>query len=92
MEKITLYRSVRADGGVTTSPRKPEGAYTVLYRLVAAEGMTLTDGSTKTECVDTERPEAWVEVAGEVEELTTEEKAAAFDEIAGIYEEGDNDT
>lgn len=26
------------------------------------------------------------------EELTTEEKAAAFDEIAGIYEEGDNDT
>lgn len=92
MEKITLYRSVRADGGVTTSPRKPGGAYTVLYRLVAAEGKTLTDGSAKTECVDTDRPEAWVEVTGEAEELTTEEKAAAFDAIAEIYEEGDNDT
>lgn len=28
----------------------------------------------------------------ETEELTTEEKAAAFDAIAEIYEEGDNDT
>lgn len=92
MQKITLYRSVRANGGVTTSPKKPDGAHTTLYRLVADEGKTLTDGSRTAECVDTDAPEAWTEIPAVPEELTVEAKAEAFDAIAEIYEEGDNGT
>lgn len=67
MQKITLYRYIRADGGVTVSPVKPDGEYTVLYRLIADEGRTLTDGVNRAECVDTDNPELWAE------ELTAEE-------------------
>ena len=67
MQKITLYRYIRADGGVTVSPVKPDGEYTVLYRLIADEGQTITDGVHHVECVDTDHPEPWEE------ELTAEE-------------------
>lgn len=59
MQKITLYRYIRADGGVTVSPTKPEGDYTVLFRLSAEEGHTITDGVNHVECVDTDNPDAW---------------------------------
>ena len=62
MQKITLYRFIRPDGGVTVSPVKPDGEYTELYRLVADEGMMLTDGENFTTCTDTENPGAWSEV------------------------------
>lgn len=62
MQKITLYRYIRPDGGVTVSPVKPDAKYTVLYRLIADDGMELTDGVTKTTCVDTDNPDAWTEI------------------------------
>lgn len=63
MQKITLYRFIRPEGGVTVSPVKPKGEYTELYRLVADEGMVLTDGENFTTCTDTDNPDVWSEVA-----------------------------
>lgn len=65
MQKITLYRYIRPDGGVTISTEKPDVDYTELYRLFADEGMILTDGSTNTFCIDTDNPNAWSEVKNE---------------------------
>ena len=62
METIKLYRFIRPDGGVSVSPVKPDGEYTELFRLVADEGMVLTDGETVTSCTDTDNPSAWSEV------------------------------
>ena len=62
MQKITLYRYVRPDGGVTVSTTEPDTEYTEMTRLVADEGYALTDGNTTTYCVDTDNPAAWSEV------------------------------
>ena len=62
MQKITLYRFIRTDGGVSVSPVKPDSEYTELYRLVADEGMALTDGETVTTCTDTAEPDKWSEI------------------------------
>lgn len=62
MQKITLYRFIRPEGGVTVSPVKPDGEYTELYRLVADEGMVLTDGENFTTCTDTDNPDVWSEI------------------------------
>lgn len=62
MQKIILYRFSRPDGGITVSPVKPEGDYTELTRLVADEGMTLSDGESTTFCVDTDKPSEWSEI------------------------------
>ena len=61
MTVITLYRYEREGGGVTVSPDKPDGAYTILYRLVADEGKTLVNGDTSASCVDVETPDGWDE-------------------------------
>lgn len=82
MQKITLYRYSRPDGGVTVSPVMPEGEYTVLYRLAAEEGYMLTDGNTTAACVDTEEPDKWTEVA-DSEQDETAAKAAAYDILTG---------
>lgn len=71
MQTIKLYRFIRPDGGVTVSTVKPDGEYTELARLVADEGMTLTDGVNHTCCTDTDTPDIWSEVP-EIE--PTEEK------------------
>lgn len=89
MQTITLYRYTRADGGITTSPVKPDGEYTELYRLIADDGMALTDGVTVTTCTDTDSPDAWTEITAPEEEqpeTETEEKAAAFDILMGVGE------
>ena len=45
MERKTLYRYLREDGGYTVSPVKPEGtAYSKRYRLIAEEGKAITNG------------------------------------------------
>lgn len=62
MQTIFVYRFTRPDGGVSVSPVKPKGEYTELYRLVAEEGMVLTDGVNYATCTDTETPDAWSEV------------------------------
>lgn len=62
MQTITLYRYTRPDGGVSTSPIKPDaGDYSLKYRLIADEGKLLTDGTTVAGCVDVESPEGWTE-------------------------------
>lgn len=76
MQKIKLYRYTRTDGGVTTSPVQPEGvAYDIICRLIADEGMMLTDGEAVTHCVDVEEPDGWDEIEdpGEPEENTAED-------------------
>ena len=70
MEKITLYKYTRADGGITVSPTKPECEYTEMYRLVADEGKMLTDGETMTSCIDTTEVDKWQEVDAPEEEAT----------------------
>ena len=69
MEKITLYKYTRADGGITVSPTKPECEYTEMYRLVADEGKMLTDGETMTSCTDTTEVDKWQEVDAPEEEV-----------------------
>lgn len=61
MQKITLYRYIRPDGGVTVSPVKPDCECAEMVRLVADDGRMLTDGFTNTSCVDTDDPSAWKE-------------------------------
>ena len=41
MQTMTVYRYIRADGGVSVSPDKPEGAYTEMTRIIADEGKLL---------------------------------------------------
>jgi hypothetical protein len=66
MQKITLYKYARADGGITVSPNKPEGDYTILYRLIADEGKVLTNGETTTPCTDTDNVNKWREVEEDI--------------------------
>lgn len=92
MQILTLYRIERADGGVTVSTEKPEGAYTETKRVIADTGMILTDGNTYTPCVDTEDTGAWTEVEPPVEYLLASlmgeagEKAMAYDILTGDAE------
>lgn len=87
MQKITLYRYTRPDGGVTVSPVQPDGEYTVLYRLVADEGKVLTDCTDVCGCIDTDKPDKWTEIAETDMDMTeTEEKAAAYDILMGVTE------
>ena len=73
MQIITLYRYTRPDGGVTNSTVKPEGEYTARYRLIADDGMTLTNGIDTAACVDVDSPDGWTEIAepGEQSEIAT---------------------
>ena len=65
MQTIVLYRYARTGGGITVSPEQPdEGtAYELRYRLIADEGLSLTNGEVFTQCTDTATPDAWQEVA-----------------------------
>lgn len=63
MQKITLYRYKREDGGITISPIKPDAEYTNMYRLVADDGKELVkDGENATICVDVESDNGWYEI------------------------------
>lgn len=69
MQTITLYKYTRDDGGVTTSPVKPDCEYTEKYRLVADEGKALTqDGENLYPCVDVSSVDGWYEVDAPEEE------------------------
>ena len=63
MQIKTLYRFTRADGGTTVSPNAPDGAYTILFRIIADEGMAVTkDGQSLYAVIDTEAIEGYYEV------------------------------
>lgn len=68
MKVINLYRYTREGGGTTVSTVEPNTEYTILYRLVADEGMVLTNGTDITSCVDTDTPDDWIEVEAPEEE------------------------
>lgn len=84
MQTITLYRYTRTDGGVSTSPVKPDTAeYSVKYRLIAEEGKALTDGTTVAGCVDVESPDGWTEIdaPNDWSEMSDEEQYAEAGKI-----------
>ncbi|MBQ2949284.1 MAG: hypothetical protein IJD94_10005 [Clostridia bacterium] len=92
MEKKMLYRYMRKDGGVTTSPAAPpEGTeYDTCMRLIAGEGMMLTDGERIAPCVDTDDPEAWVEIDApdeDVNEAAAEDYQAALEEMGCVFDD-----
>lgn len=90
MQKITLYKYTRADGGITVSPNKPDCEYTEMYRLVADEGKVLTDGENTTSCTDTEDVSKWEEIDDiETEEATEEDYLNALAEL-GVTDEESN--
>lgn len=62
MQIINLYKYIREDGGVTVSPKKPDGDYTEMYRLVADEGKVLTNGEITTPCKDVGSIIGWTEM------------------------------
>ena len=62
MQSIKLYKYVRENGGITVSPKKPDGEYTEMVRLVADEGKLLTNGEIETSCIDTDTAEGWIEI------------------------------
>jgi hypothetical protein len=63
MQKLTLYRHTRPDGGVTVSPVKPDGECAVTWRLIADDGKLLTrDGVTYCYATDVESDDGWYEV------------------------------
>lgn len=88
MQTINLYRYTRGDGGITTSPVKPQGEYTEMYRLIADEGKAMTDGTKVAPCVDVSSVDGWHEIddPGEDELTETEQKAAAYDVLTGVSE------
>lgn len=92
MQILTLYRYTREDGGTTTSTEKPNVPYTETKRLVADDGMVLTDGNTYAPCIDTEDESGWTEVKMPLEMLMYSqmgeyaEKAQAYDILTGESE------
>ena len=91
MQTIPIYRYTRPDGGVSVSPIKPDCECVEMFRLIADEGMTLTDGETIKSCVDTDNADGWEEIVDSsddsTEELTeTMLKARAYDIITGVSE------
>ena len=69
-----LYKTIRADGGITVSPNKPleDVEYTECVRLIADEGKLVTlDGINIYPCVDVDSADGWYEVDEEqIEEIT----------------------
>lgn len=62
MEIRTLYR-INNNGKVTVTPIKPShNDYTETYRVIADEGMVLTDGENTYTCIDTDEPNKYTEV------------------------------
>lgn len=87
MQTIILYRYNRPDGGVTDSPVKPDCAYTVRYRLIADDGMTLTNGTDTAACVDVDSQDGWTEIAEPGEQSEIETYKAALNELGVETEE-----
>ena len=74
MQVKTLYRITRPDGGTTVTPNKPTDApYTETYRLIADEGMVLTDGTNTYGCIDTNDTSKFTEIEDEDFQGATEQ-------------------
>lgn len=63
MKIKTLYRYERDHGKLTVSTKKPECDYTEKFRVIADEGMLVTqDGMNLTPVVDVDSVDGWYEV------------------------------
>lgn len=88
MQKVTLYR-YKDEVSTVVTPNEPENVeYEVSpsVRLVADEGMALTDGAMITTVIDTLDTEAWQEV--EAPELWEAEEATEADYIEALQDLG----
>ena len=94
MQIVPIYKYTRPDGGVTVSPVKPDGDYTEMVRLVADEGMVLTqDEVTFTSCVDTDTADGWYEVEDatpDPDEATEQDYLNALNELGVQTDEESN--
>lgn len=68
MRIIPLYRYTRPDGGVTVSPIKPDAECTELCRLIADDGMAITNGVIITDCIDVDSVDGWIDCEPEITE------------------------
>ena len=78
MIRKIIYRYQRPDGGYTVTPVKPEGSYNIRWRLIAEEGMAITNGETTVTVIDVIHRsdcEAWTDC-----ELPDELKPIEIDE------------
>ena len=78
MIRKIIYRYQRPDGGYTVTPMKPEGSYNIRWRLIAEEGMAITNGETTVTVIDVIHRsdcEAWTDC-----ELPDELKPIEIDE------------
>ena len=95
MQTITVYRYIRADGGVSVSPDRPEGECTELTRVIADEGKLLKLASGDyTASIDADNADGIEEVdaaivGSRIEELTSriEEQDEALLELAEMAAE-----
>lgn len=63
MQIKNLYKYERLEGGETVSPIKPDVPYTLMYRVIADEGMLVTRNGIDTyPCIDTYDNDGWYEV------------------------------
>ena len=63
MEIRTLYRYEREHGKVTVSTEKPDVEYTEVYRIIADEGMVVTqDNVNLYSVIDTHNKDGWIEI------------------------------
>lgn len=62
MQTIPLYRYTRPDGGVNVSPKKPDGDYTEMVRVIADEGKILVIDGAQTYCADVMSAEGITEI------------------------------
>ena len=49
-------------------------SYTIKHRLIADEGMTLTNGEIVASCIDVDSVDGWSEITDETEEVVEESK------------------
>lgn len=68
MRKINLYRYVDGRSIIVTPVQRTSADVPYKYRLIADEGMILTDGVNVTECIDVlcENAEKWNETEQEI--------------------------
>lgn len=82
MEIRTLYRIIN-NGKVTVTPIKPNhNDYTQTYRVIADDGMVLTDGENTYSCVDTDEPSKYMEIS----EMSDSDYAEAGKILLGVSE------
>ena len=58
---ISLYKTIREDGGISVSPNETDEPHG--YRLIASDGMAVKKDDIIAQCIDTDSVEGWEEIA-----------------------------